>query len=48
MITTAYLCFFTSKIVCKCSGIVAVVVCGITVKTFGEKLHNNIYLTHDF
>lgn len=47
-ITVAYLAFFTSEIVAGCSGIVAVVVCGIVVKTFGETLHNNHHLTHDF
>ncbi|KAL7532691.1 hypothetical protein ACHAXR_004787, partial [Thalassiosira sp. AJA248-18] len=35
-ITTAYLAFFTSEILCGCSGILAVVFCGVTVKAFGE------------
>ena len=37
-LTTACPCFFISEIVCKCSGIVAVVVCDIALKTFGKIL----------
>lgn len=47
-ITTAYLVFFVSEIIAGCSGIVAVVVCAITVKLFGESLINDAHLTHDF
>ena len=47
-ITIAYLAFFVSEIICHCSGILAVVVCGLTTKAFGETLLNDHHLTHDF
>lgn len=47
-ITTAYLVFFTSEILAKCSGIIAVVFCGVTVKAFGETLYNDSHLSHHF
>ncbi|KAL7539913.1 hypothetical protein ACHAXR_009703, partial [Thalassiosira sp. AJA248-18] len=47
-ITIAYLAFFTSEIICHTSGIIAVVVCGITTKALGETLLNDSHLTHDF
>lgn len=37
-VTTAYLSFYTSEIVCKMSGVIAVVVCGILTKAFGSGL----------
>lgn len=47
-ITVAYLAFFVSEIILHCSGIIAVVVCGITAKAFGETLLNDLQLTHSF
>ena len=46
--TTAYLGFFTSEIICHCSGIIAVVFCGLTTKAIGGTLLNDSHLTHDF
>mmetsp|Transcript_17588 Transcript_17588/g.35978 ORF Transcript_17588/g.35978 Transcript_17588/m.35978 type:complete len:745 (-) Transcript_17588:890-3124(-) len=47
-ISAAYLSFFTSEILAHCSGIIAVLFCGVTVKAFGETLLNNLQLTHHF
>lgn len=47
-ITTAYLVFFTAEILAKCSGIIAVVFCGVVVKAFGEHLYNDPHLSHHF
>mmetsp|Transcript_26297 Transcript_26297/g.56470 ORF Transcript_26297/g.56470 Transcript_26297/m.56470 type:complete len:997 (-) Transcript_26297:1437-4427(-) len=47
-ITTAYLVFFTSEILAECSGIIAVLFCGVTVKAFGETLYNDSHLSHHF
>ena len=47
-ITTAYLAFFTSEILARCSGILAVVFLGITVKAFGETLYNDTHLSIHF
>lgn len=46
-IVVAYLAFFTSEIICRCSGVIAVVFCGITTK-YGEIFLNDLHLTHDF
>ncbi|KAL7536985.1 hypothetical protein ACHAWF_005623 [Thalassiosira exigua] len=40
--------FFTSEILSRCSGIIAVVFCGITVKALGESLYNDSHLSHSF
>lgn len=47
-ITVAYMAFFVSEILAGCSGIIAVLFCGVTVKAFGETLMNDSHLTHDF
>lgn len=47
-ISAAYLSFFTSEILAHCSGIIAVLFCGVTVKAFGETLLNDLHLTHHF
>jgi len=47
-ITFAYLAFYTSEISCHCSGIISVVLCGLTTKAFGDTLLNDMHLTHDF
>ena len=47
-ISAAYLAFFTSEILAHCSGIIAVLFCGVTVKAFGETLLNDTHLTHHF
>eukprot|EP01082_Thalassiosira_pseudonana_P012006 g10446.t1 g10446 contig4:1896035-1898632(+) len=47
-IMTAYLSFYVSEILAGCSGIIAVVFCGITTKAFGETLINDSHLTEDF
>lgn len=36
--TTAYLSFYTAQVVCKTSGVIAVVTCGILTKAFGGGL----------
>ncbi len=47
-ITSAYLCFFTSEILSHCSGIIAVVFLGVTVKALGESMMNDKHLMHHF
>mmetsp|Transcript_26723 Transcript_26723/g.44147 ORF Transcript_26723/g.44147 Transcript_26723/m.44147 type:complete len:1003 (-) Transcript_26723:215-3223(-) len=47
-ISSAYLCFFTSEILSTCSGIIAVVFLGVTVKTLGESMMNDKHLMHHF
>jgi NhaP-type Na+/H+ or K+/H+ antiporter len=47
-ITTSYLAFFVSEVLLKCSGIIAVFACAVTVKAFGETLYNNSELSHHF
>lgn len=47
-ITTAYLAFFTSEILAGCSGILAVLFCGLTVRALGEPLYNDSHLSHHF
>ena len=39
-ITAAYLAFFISEILAGCSGIIATLFCGVTIKAFGETLMN--------
>ena len=47
-ITTAYLSFFTAEILANCSGILAVLFCGVTVKAFGETLYNDTKMSVSF
>jgi NhaP-type Na+/H+ or K+/H+ antiporter len=47
-ITIAYLAFFISEVLAKCSGIIAVFSCAVTVKAFGETLYNDSELSHHF
>eukprot|EP00804_Cyclotella_cryptica_P028004 CCRYP_003873-RA/>CCRYP_003873-RA protein AED:0.08 eAED:0.08 QI:1873/1/0.87/1/0.85/0.75/8/36/800 len=47
-IMTAYLSFFVSEIMADCSGIIAVVFCGLTTKAFGISFINDSHLTEDF
>ncbi|KAL3769325.1 hypothetical protein ACHAWO_007524 [Cyclotella atomus] len=47
-ITAAYLCFFVSEILAGCSGIIAVMFCGLVVKGLGETMINNTELMHHF
>ena len=47
-ISTAYLVFFTSEILAGCSGIIAVLFCGVTTKAFGETLYNDLRLSVHF
>lgn len=47
-VTNAYLCFFTSEILSHCSGIIAVVFLGVTVKALGESMMNDKHLMHHF
>ena len=47
-ISTAYLVFFTSEILAGCSGIIAVLFCGVTTKAFGETLYNDSRLSVHF
>lgn len=48
LISTAYLTYFVADVICLCSGIVATIACGITVKVLGESLLNDSLLTHHF
>ena len=45
---TAYTTFFVAEIVAKCSGVIAVVFCGITVKAFGSNMINDSGLMQSF
>ena len=45
-ISTAYLVFFTSEILAGCSGIIAVLFCGVTTKAFGETFYNEHLSVH--
>ena len=47
-ITAAYLSFFTSEILAKCSGIIAVLFCGVVTKAFGETYYNDPHLSLHF
>ena len=44
----AYLTFFVSEIVAKCSGVIAVVMCGITVRAFGSHNINDGHMMENF
>lgn len=48
LLCNRYLVFFTSEILAHCSGIIAVVFCGVTVKAFGETFYNDSHLSHHF
>ena len=47
-VSSAYLSYFTSEIICLCSGIMATIACGITVKVLGETFINDYALTLHF
>ena len=47
-VSSAYLCYFTSEILCTCSGIMATIACGISVKVLGETFINDYNLTLHF
>jgi len=47
-VSSAYLSYFTSEIICLCSGIMATIACGITVKVLGETFINDYMLTLHF
>ncbi|KAL7531439.1 hypothetical protein ACHAXR_004044 [Thalassiosira sp. AJA248-18] len=47
-VSSAYLAYFTSEILCQCSGIMATITCGITVKVLGETFINDHALTLHF
>ena len=47
-ITSAYLTFFVSEILAGCSGIIAVMFCGVVVKAVGETMINDTELMHHF
>lgn len=47
-ITVAYLCFYVAQMICHTSGVLAVVLCGITFKAFGEHLINDHALMESF
>ena len=44
----AYTTFFVAEIVAKCSGVIAVVFCGITVRAFGSSIINDPGLMQSF
>lgn len=47
-ITIAYLSFYTAEITCHTSGVIAVVLCGITTKAFGSSLVNDQHILRSF
>eukprot|EP00457_Paulinella_chromatophora_P001742 gb/GEZN01001744.1/.p1 GENE.gb/GEZN01001744.1/~~gb/GEZN01001744.1/.p1 ORF type:complete len:783 (+),score=79.47 gb/GEZN01001744.1/:144-2492(+) len=47
-ITIAYLCYYTSEVVSGCSGVIAVVTCGLITSTFGGGLINDPELMENF
>jgi len=47
-ICSAYLTYFVADTLSQCSGIVAVLVCGIIVRVFGETMVNDLLLTLHF
>ena len=47
-VSSAYLAYFCSEILAGCSGIMATIACGITVKVLGETFINNRGLTLHF
>jgi len=47
-ITAAYLTFFSAEILAGCSGIIAVMFCGLVVKAVGETMINDTELMHHF
>mmetsp|Transcript_21394 Transcript_21394/g.32963 ORF Transcript_21394/g.32963 Transcript_21394/m.32963 type:complete len:604 (+) Transcript_21394:235-2046(+) len=40
-VTAAYLSFYTSEVICKMSGVIAVVTCGVATKCFGGGMIND-------
>ncbi|KAL3801649.1 hypothetical protein HJC23_013154 [Cyclotella cryptica] len=47
-ICSAYLAYFVAEILCNSSGIISTLVCGLTVKVFGETMINDWDLTLHF
>lgn len=47
-VTTAYLAFYTSEVSSGCSGVIAVVVCGITTRAFGGGFINDPQMMESF
>jgi NhaP-type Na+/H+ or K+/H+ antiporter len=47
-ISVSYLAYFTSEVLSRCSGIIAVFAYGVTVKAFGETLYNDSHLFQHF
>mmetsp|Transcript_51975 Transcript_51975/g.155981 ORF Transcript_51975/g.155981 Transcript_51975/m.155981 type:complete len:801 (-) Transcript_51975:183-2585(-) len=47
-VTVAYLSFYTSEVVCKMSGVIAVVTCGLTTKAFGGGMISDWQVMNSF
>lgn len=47
-VTTAYLTFYVSEVTAGCSGVIAVVLCGITTSAFGGGFINDNQMMEDF
>lgn len=47
-ITMAYLSFFVAEILCRTSGVIAVVSCGITTQAFGSNMINDPHMMESF
>ncbi|KAL3781604.1 hypothetical protein ACHAW5_010534 [Stephanodiscus triporus] len=48
LVSSAYLGYFTAEVIAGCSGIIATITCGITVKVLGETFINDHALTLHF
>lgn len=48
LISIAYLTYFVADILCLCSGIIATIACGLTIKVLGESIINDGILTLHF
>ena len=48
LVSSAYLGYFTAEVIAGCSGIMATITCGITVKVLGETFINDHALTLHF
>ncbi len=48
LVSSAYLGYFTAEVIAQCSGIIATITCGLTVKVLGETFINDHELTLHF
>ncbi len=48
LVSSAYLGYFTAEVIAHCSGIIATITCGLTIKVLGETFINDHELTLHF